>query len=279
MLFLMLYLSLSWCCCWKSLQFSPETQAVVLDVGSNDTVGHLQEEMTERTGLPSREQQLMFQGRHIAPGRLLSECGIGSESTLSLVLKGRGGAVMAPLDAAFEDLGILRRCLCRIHRFSPGVKGRELRDDGDRCVALGHWNLIATGRVNGLTLSPSLLRAACRADQADAVESLFFNFGGNCHGTDIGGWTLDNGAADEQGVTPLHIACHYSSLRVVQRLLQHGADPTRRAFGGRTPSAYACSPHRPFPDPQLANAVVLSKRDNDAAIRDLDRMIARHHVP
>ena len=193
------------------------------------------------TGIPSTAQQLMFQGQHVARCRRLFECEIGVDSTLSLMIRGRGGmsdesesdepspkrrwrrlsvagsaraagsASIGPLDAVFEDLSILRRCLHRIHRFSPGVGGRELRRGGDRCGSLGHWSLITTGTIDPSTLSASALQAACRAGRVDAIESMVSHYGMDVNERDAGGWSA------------LHVAMLHGCEDVVRCLFTLGA--------------------------------------------------------
>ena len=205
-------------------------KVVIVNVPSDATFGIFQENAEKITGIPFKEQRLVFKGCDIvpSPSRLLSEYRLGNESTVSLVIGGRGGMASCGsssddprpptaigaggADAAFEDLAILRRCVHRIHRFNPGVWGRELLHTIDRCASLGHWSLIATGAVTDATLSPSVLEAACRAQRVDAIESLVSRYGMDVNQRDTGGWTL------------LHIAMVHRWEEVVLCLHKLGAN-------------------------------------------------------
>ena len=206
-----------------------EDSTLVVDVDVNNSVGTVRIQLEAMTGIPYDAQQLVLNGQHVDAGRNLSEHEIRKESTLSLVLKGRGGMSDAPdadepqkkrrriaesgVDAAFEDLCILRRCTYRIHRFSPGVAGRDLLRDGDQCASLGHWSLIMGHCVDPSTVSSSSLHAACFSGQADAIDSLVSHYGIDVNDRDdAGGWTA------------LHTAmCHGNAL-VCDRLLALGAE-------------------------------------------------------
>ena len=124
------------------------------------------------------------------------------------------------LDAAMTDLGILRRCMHRIHQFSPGVQGRELLQGGDRCASLGHWSLILEQHVDVSSVSLSCLISACRVGRVDAIESLVSHYGLDVNGEDSGGWT------------PLHIAMVHGGEGVVRCLLEVGAEDSATTNDG-----------------------------------------------
>jgi ubiquitin C len=66
-----------------------KTMAVM--ISPSDTVDRLHELVFERTGIPTSEQRLLYGGKQLEAGRLLSDYGILKESTLHLVLRLRGG--------------------------------------------------------------------------------------------------------------------------------------------------------------------------------------------
>lgn len=60
---------------------------VELAEGKQTTIKQLQEQLTEKEGLPAIEQyELMFQGKRLASSATLESCSVGSESTLEVVL-------------------------------------------------------------------------------------------------------------------------------------------------------------------------------------------------
>ena len=128
---------------------------------------------------------------------------------------------LASVDAAIADLCILRRCVHRIHRFSPGMDGRALLRDGDRCTSLGHWSLISCGRVDPSSVSSHLLDEACRAGRVDAVRALVSLYGlaVNTRSGDGGGWT------------PLHTATLHDHTDVIECLAALGADDVATGDG------------------------------------------------
>ena len=111
------------------------------------------------------------------------------------------------VDKAFEDLLVLNLCLKRIHWFSSGVPGREMRSDGDHCASLGHWSLIKSGAVEKTSVTLKSLFDACRAGKADVIYTM--------------NQYLDLNEADDMGWTALHIAMIHSD-KAVDMLLQLG---------------------------------------------------------
>ena len=208
-----------------------ETSTLVVDVDAYDSIWNVQTQVETMTGIPHEVQQLLLNGQHVEGGRILSEEEIGSESTLSLILQGHGGmsdasdtddfpqrrrrVAKSGVDAAFEDLGILRRCTHRIHRFGPGMTWetcRELLRDGDECASLGHWSLIKGHYVDSSTVSRTSLHAACCSGRADVIESLVCHYGIDVNGRDDCGWTA------------LHTAMSQGDALACGRLVALGAE-------------------------------------------------------
>lgn len=57
---------------------------MALMVSPSDTVESLQAKILERTSIPPSEQRLLYAGKQLAPGKLLSDYNIQRESTLHL---------------------------------------------------------------------------------------------------------------------------------------------------------------------------------------------------
>ncbi|KAF5357706.1 hypothetical protein D9758_007533 [Tetrapyrgos nigripes] len=81
-----------------------KTMAVMVNLSG--TVDQLQEQVYQKTLIPASEQRLLYAGKQLEPGRLLSDYGILKESTLHLVLRLRGGLEssfsMCKIDAALQ---------------------------------------------------------------------------------------------------------------------------------------------------------------------------------
>ena len=118
---------------------------------------------------------------------------------------------MDSVNKAFEDLLVLNLCLKRIHWFSPGVSGKEMRSDGDRCTSCGHWSLITSGVVEKSTVSLKTLIQACRVSRVDAVRSIVSDYEVDVDSTDPYGWTA------------LHFAVLHNQKEVVNCLQTLGA--------------------------------------------------------
>ena len=118
------------------------------------------------------------------------------------------------VDKAFEDLSVLKMCLKRIHRFSPGVPGENMRKDMGKCIQMGHWNLILSGVVDKKSIRPIHLHTVCRLGRTDIVEALIVQYDQNPYAMLRCSWTT------------LHTAVLHYQKEVVQTLLRLGVVDT-----------------------------------------------------
>eukprot|EP00051_Salpingoeca_urceolata_P007637 m.99227 g.99227 ORF g.99227 m.99227 type:complete len:1631 (-) comp15325_c0_seq1:1583-6475(-) len=149
-----------------------------------------------------------------------------------------------------------------IFRFAPGVAGRI------RSVSMSANHSLASSVLSidspsthssSLTIPeivgdlPAEVRAACKADDWEAVEQLLPNLvesphlqallwqASLCDAPRVARCCVENGAKlshrDRNGQTPLHVACTKGHSRVVTALLEAGAKPDARDNQLRTPLA------------------------------------------
>lgn len=91
-----------------------------------------------------------------------------------------------------EDLLRFRVCMRHIHRYSPGVSGHFLRENGDLCAVLGHWGFILNNHVSPDSVSNKALHAACSANHVAAIKTLTdpsSSYACNLLLPDLLGWT------------------------------------------------------------------------------------------
>ena len=115
---------------------------------------------------------------------------------------------MDSVNKAFEDLLVLNLCLKRIHWFSSGIPGKEMRKDGDQCASCGHWSLILNGFVEKSTFTMKSLVDACRVGRVDAVRSIVTVYEVDVNSSDPYGWTALHFAAlhnQKETVNCLHV--------------------------------------------------------------------------
>ncbi|XP_065348135.1 poly [ADP-ribose] polymerase tankyrase [Cloeon dipterum] len=108
------------------------------------------------------------------------------------------------------------------HGADPSIRNSEAKTALD--LAEGSTRAVLTGEYR----KEELLEAA-RAGGEDKLNVLLNPLNVNCH------------ASDGRRSTPLHLAAGYNRARVVQLLLQHGADVHAKDKGGLVPLHNACS--------------------------------------